>query len=102
MVGDGVGWREAVAADTELAPLVRDGYQLSPMQFSWEELGAMCGYGSLFLRHVKLQGRPIAPTVNEPPAGLLAALPRSGAGSASGSFLNPGQLPGPRPPIDTP
>lgn len=75
VAGDGVGWREAVAGDTELASLVRDGHQVSPMQFSWEELDAMCVYGSLFLHHVKLEGRPIAPAVDEPLAGLLAALP---------------------------
>jgi hypothetical protein len=76
VAGDGVGWLDAVAGDAELWPLVRDGHQLSPMQFSWEELGSMCAYGSLFLHHVKLEGRPIAPTVNEPLAGLLAALPQ--------------------------
>lgn len=75
VAGDGAGWREAVAGDTELSPLVRDGHQLSPMQFSWEELDAMCGYGSLFLHHVKLQGRPLAPAVNDPLAERLAALP---------------------------
>jgi hypothetical protein len=75
IVGDGSGWRETLATDTELAFLIRDGHQLSPMRFSWEELDAMCGYGSLFLHHVKLEGRPLAPAVDDPLAGLLATLP---------------------------
>jgi len=75
VAGDGAGWRDAVAADAELALLMQDGHQLSPMQFSWEELEAMCEYGSLFLHHVRFEGRPITRMVNDPLAELLAALP---------------------------
>jgi hypothetical protein len=75
VAGAGVAWRTAVAAEAEVASLIRDGHRLSPMQFSWEELDAMSTYGSLFLQHVKLEGRPLVPTADEPLERLLAALP---------------------------
>lgn len=45
------------------------------MRFSWEELDAMRDYGSLFLHHVRLEGRPLTPTPDDPLGRLLSALP---------------------------
>ncbi|MEO8289369.1 MAG: nucleotidyltransferase domain-containing protein [Gaiellaceae bacterium] len=73
--GDGE-WRDAVSQDPQLAWLELSGHAFSPMQFSWGELEAMCAYGSLFLHHVKLEGRAVTPEENDPLEQLLAGLPR--------------------------
>lgn len=75
VVGDGQGWRDAVATDAEAARLLREGRQLSPMHFSWAEIEAMCGYGSLFLHHVKLHGRTLLPADGDQLCLLLDELP---------------------------
>lgn len=39
--------------------LAFDGQPLSVSQYSWEEVGAMADYGSLFLHHLRLEGKPL-------------------------------------------
>jgi predicted nucleotidyltransferase len=75
IAGDGRWWRDAVAADAEVTRLVREGRQLSPMHFSWSEIEAMCAYGSLFLHHVRLHGRPLSRADDDPLCSLLDELP---------------------------
>jgi hypothetical protein len=76
IAGEEGEWHDLVSEDPEIASLMRTGHALSPMQFSWRELDAMCGYGSLFLRHVKLQGRPVLQLEEDPIRQLLTELPR--------------------------
>lgn len=50
---------DSVAAD-DLRSLIPSGSAaLSVAQYSWAEIEGMASYGSLFLRHLKLEGRPI-------------------------------------------
>jgi hypothetical protein len=48
---------------------------ISPMRFSWRELDSMAAYGSLFLHHLRLEGRPLTRAPDDPLALLLEALP---------------------------
>jgi hypothetical protein len=48
--------------------------QLSVSQYSWEELYKMASYGSLFLHHLRLEGRPLAGTDGRKMAALLETL----------------------------
>src|SRR3954454_16889686 len=48
--------------------------QLSVSRYSWEELRHMAGYGSLFLHHVRLEGRPLVETREKRLDGLLRTL----------------------------
>lgn len=51
-----------VAGPLEAAPLGELEYPadaLSVVQYSWSELEHMAGYGSLFLQHVRIEGRPV-------------------------------------------
>src|SRR5207249_617017 len=45
------------------------------MKFSWDEITAMHAYGSLFLHHLKAEGRPITTVANDPLAAALETLP---------------------------
>ena len=47
---------------------------ISPMHFSWKEIKGMAEYGSLFLHHLKLEGRPISDEEDRL-ADLLATIP---------------------------
>ena len=72
---DCLSWCDVVGADATLAALIRNDHQLSPMQFGWGELDAMAAYGSLFLHHVKLEGRPLTPIAEDSLTNLLNNLP---------------------------
>jgi Nucleotidyltransferase domain len=67
-------WRDAVEADSALQALIDAGHEVSPLQFSWEELSRMRDYGSLFLHHVRAEGRQL--TRSNRLSDLLASLPR--------------------------
>jgi predicted nucleotidyltransferase len=63
-----------VAGELEEQALVGLPYpreQLSIVRYDWDELEHMAAYGSLFLHHVKLEGRPL---VSDPRSRLLALL----------------------------
>lgn len=63
-----------VAGELEEQALVGLPYpreQLSIVRYDWDELEHMVAYGSLFLHHVKLEGRPL---VSDPTSYLLALL----------------------------
>lgn len=47
---------------------------LSVSRYSWEELRQMADYGSLFLHHVRLEGRPLVETGEKRLEGLLRRL----------------------------
>jgi predicted nucleotidyltransferase len=75
MVGDEIEWGAALMEDAEIASHVRRGHRPALMRFSWKELDAMWGYGSLFLHHVRLEGRPVKPALDDPLGRLLSTLP---------------------------
>jgi hypothetical protein len=49
--------------------------RLSVVQYSWEELRHMAAYGSLFLHHVRLEGKPLEPSSGPRLSSLLGTLP---------------------------
>ncbi|MGD0715134.1 MAG: nucleotidyltransferase domain-containing protein [Gaiellaceae bacterium] len=73
--GDGDGWQLALAGHPMLAALTDEGRKLSPMRFAWHELDAMAAYGSLFLHHLRLEGRPLTQPPDDGLRVLLKALP---------------------------
>jgi hypothetical protein len=75
VVGDADDWRHLLASNETVAPLVDKGRELSPMRFTWRELEAMASYGSLFLHHVKIEGRPLVSQADDALADLLKTLP---------------------------
>jgi len=48
--------------------------ELSVTQYTWEELRTMAGYGSLFLHHLRLEGRPLIESDGREMASLLCTL----------------------------
>jgi predicted nucleotidyltransferase len=60
----------------DLPAALMSGESLSVSRYTWDEIAAMVGYGSLFLHHVRQEGRPIVE--DDPPRlrQLLAQLPR--------------------------
>lgn len=78
VVGDAGDWRHSIAGDETLAVLVGKRRELSAMRFTWRELDAMAAYGSLFLHHVKLEGRPLVRQPDDPLVEVLDALPPYG------------------------
>jgi predicted nucleotidyltransferase len=68
-------WQAALAADPRIAPFVNGDSQLSPMRFSWHELDSMAAYGSLFLHHLRLEGRSLTQRPDDPLVLLLERLP---------------------------
>ena len=75
MVGDVDAYPDPLAGDATVAALVADGHEPSTMRFTWREVEAMAAYGSLFLHHVKLEGRPLVSQPDDPLTTLLEALP---------------------------
>jgi predicted nucleotidyltransferase len=57
--------------------------QLSVVRYDWDELELMASYGSLFLHHVRLEGRPQYADKNSRLATLLETLPRMSARTAN-------------------
>jgi hypothetical protein len=51
--------RELVKRDSLAAQQLGCGSEVSIMQFTWKEVTQMASYGSLFLHHVNLEGRPL-------------------------------------------
>jgi predicted nucleotidyltransferase len=49
--------------------------RLSIVRYGWEELAHMAAYGSLFLHHVRLEGRPLQPETGPRLRELLEKLP---------------------------
>ena len=49
--------------------------QLSVVRYSWDELAHMAAYGSLFLHHVRLEGRLVQPATGDRLRNLLDSLP---------------------------
>lgn len=72
VVSDSDGWKSALDSRS-LSPLA-EGRDVSPLHFTWREIDAMAGYGSLFLHHLKLEGRPITPAPDRL-RDVLATLP---------------------------
>jgi Nucleotidyltransferase domain len=73
VVSDGDdSWTRAVA--TPSVTTLAEGREVSPLHFTWPEIDAMAGYGSLFLHHLKLEGRPITHQ-DDRLVDLLVALP---------------------------
>jgi predicted nucleotidyltransferase len=67
-----------VAGELDEARLARVPYPrslLSVVRYDWEELDFMASYGSLFLHHVCLEGRPLLPRNDSRLAAILKALP---------------------------
>jgi predicted nucleotidyltransferase len=50
--------------------------QLSIVRYDWRELEHMAVYGSLFLHHVRLEGRPLVSAAESRLSALLETLPR--------------------------
>jgi len=75
IAGDGDGCELVLADNRPLIALTDDGSKLSPMRFGWSELDAMAAYGSLFLHHLRLEGRPLTHQRDDPLAVLLETLP---------------------------
>jgi predicted nucleotidyltransferase len=68
-----------VAGELEEQALVHVPYpreQLSIVRYDWHELEHMAVYGSLFLHHVKLEGRPLVSAPESRLFALLDSLPR--------------------------
>jgi hypothetical protein len=59
-----------------LATLPYPECRLSLVHYSWDELAYMAGYGSLFLHHVRLEGKPLSPNTGPQLHALLESLPR--------------------------
>lgn len=59
-------------------PLTTVGLDASviPSSYTWREIEHMAEYGSLFLHHIRLEGRPLVETTSRRLRGLLEALPR--------------------------
>jgi hypothetical protein len=69
-------------ADVDLSTLALDvPGELSVSQYSWEELQHMAGYGSLFLHHVRLEGKPLVESEERHMTKLLCALKPYGRAS---------------------
>lgn len=49
--------------------------RLSVVRYSWDELAHMAAYGSLFLHHVRLEGKPLHPEAGPRLRALLEKLP---------------------------
>src|SRR4051794_14637489 len=67
-----------VAGELEPQALSRLPYpkdRLSVVRYEWPELRQMAGYGSLFLHHVRLEGKPLCPPQHARLAALLEKLP---------------------------
>ena len=67
-----------VAGEFEEQAIVRVPYpreQLSIVRYDWHELEHMVAYGSLFLHHIKLEGRPLVSNPNSRLRALLERLP---------------------------
>jgi hypothetical protein len=68
---------EADLGTLDIAELIRLGQVPSISKYSWSEIIGMASYGSLFLHHVKLEGRPIHedPTSRGLLSSILGGLP---------------------------
>ena len=73
VVSDGGEWLKVLDVAT-YGTAGADVRRLSPLHFSWTEIGAMAEYGSLFLHHVRLEGRSLTDQ-DDRLADLLARLP---------------------------
>jgi Nucleotidyltransferase domain len=49
---------------------------MSVVHYSWTELEHMAGYGSLFLEHVRIEGRPMPTTTSSRLQTLISKMPR--------------------------
>ena len=66
-----------VAGHAPVAPHdlpLRSAARLSMSRYSWEELEHMASYGSLFLHHVRLEGRPLLESPDRKMATLLRSM----------------------------
>lgn len=70
-----VDWRNFALSDAFLGPSVLASYQVSTMEFRWRELDAMAAYGSLFLHHIRLEGRPLSGMRDDRLLAVLKSLP---------------------------
>jgi len=68
VVSNAADWRTGLEARG-----IVEGRALSPIHFGWAEVAGMAAYGSLFLHHVRLEGRPLGHG-DDPLAALLEAL----------------------------
>jgi hypothetical protein len=73
VVSDDRDWMRTLDRSA-LTAIIKDSHVISPMHFTWREIDGMVDYGSLFLHHLKLEGRPVARD-NDRLTDLLATLP---------------------------
>jgi hypothetical protein len=67
-----------VAGECDIAPRdvgIPTANRLSMTRYSWPEIEQMAGYGSLFLHHIRLEGRPLLETEERRLATILDSLP---------------------------